>query len=790
MARRFAAPLESTPPADITGADIFELDLAEAEYEPEDDRDTPQDIQATVARMLEGAVRHFEEHVEPDLVEATNYYHARPFGDEREGRSRVVSSDVRDAVRATLPSLLRVFLGSDTPCEFRPRRPEGAAAAAQATDTVNYVIQEDNAGFIIFNAIFKDALIRRYGVAKWWVDERESVEATAFTDLSHEDLLLLAQDENVEIIPTAQRENGNIDATVRRIVRDRKIRYDAVPREEFIISPDARSLDSAPLVAHVRELPKSDLIAMGFDRELVNSAAGRRDRIHTGSDMESARQHRQRHSDPWHEDENRHESMAATVYAEAYILMDVDGDGIAERRLFRCIGGDYRIANFDTDGLPGEIVDSVPFAIFPMDPEPHTVDGLSYHDYLRDVQRVKSQVLRGTLNSLALALEQKQEVVRGQVNVEDLLNPSIGGIVRVEKPGMIREIRHEFLGPHTLPVLQYYDEIKENRTGQSRAAQGLDADSLQSATKAAVAATLTAAQQQIEMVSRTLAEIGMKRLFKGILKLLIQNSNEPRAIRLRGQYVTVDPRTWDAAMDVQVNVALGAGSDEQRLSTLQAIAADQMQLVQQGVPFVSQVEMRNVRSRIAELAGFRNPDEFYRPWGPEEEAQHQQMLAQQQPPPDPAILVIEVEQQKIAQQHAREQAELELEYEKLRQEIDVKRDEIARDFSLKEAELRLKYQQFAAQSLAAQVQADREAQEADIRAQQEAAKAVQAAAGAERAVLGVEQAALGMEQADAEAGIPVGEVPQDALGDIGAAGDPMQAALDGLETATGLPEAL
>src|SRR5690625_4969689 len=145
--------MELDPPPGIGAGEIDEL-LADAEgAEP----DTDTDVQNTIRAMLEEAIQYYEENLEPDQVKATDYYHGRPFGDEEEGRSRVVSTEVRDAVRARLPSLMRIFFGPEDAVEFRPEGPEDVELARQKTDYVNFVIREDNPGFIEFYAALKDA---------------------------------------------------------------------------------------------------------------------------------------------------------------------------------------------------------------------------------------------------------------------------------------------------------------------------------------------------------------------------------------------------------------------------------------------------------------------------------------------------------------------------------------------------------------------------------------------------------------------------------------------------------
>jgi hypothetical protein len=216
------------------------------------------------------------------------------------------------------------------------------------------------------------------------------------------------------------------------------------------------------------------------------------------------------------------------------------------------------------------------------------------------------------------------------------------------------------------------DEQKENRTGMSKAAMGLDADALQSSTKAAVAGTLSAAQQRIEMLARVFAETGMRQLYSLILKTLVTHQDRTRTVRIRNEWVEMDPAVWHANMDVRVNLALGAGGTEEKLVLLDKITEHQKMLLDQGSPLVSNVAYRAGLARMVELAGFPNADEFYAPWSMEQEQQYQQQKAQQGPQ-DPNMLLVQgqleidkqklaLEQQKATWEHERKVAEMQMKF--------------------------------------------------------------------------------------------------------------------------------
>jgi len=698
---------------DLQGAELFEFELDQDFPATASDDDIETDAQSIVQRMLEEAMSYREENIEPDQVDATDYYFGREFGNEEDGRSKVVSTDLRDAVLQVMPSLLRIFVGSERAVEYRPERESDAAGAAQATDYVQYIVHEDNPGFLVFHSWFKDALVRRIGIVKWWWNELTRKEETKHTDLTENQVMVLLQDQEVDVkitsteqVPPAMPEAPpttvyNVTVTHKSDKGDAKI--ETIPPEEFIYSPDARSIDDAAMVAHVRDVPQEELLEMGVPQELIDESIqqSRTSSSTMSDDLKSARHVEEEHF--WVGDIRAGtgeraliggelpESLLPVVYAEAYVYFDGDDDGIAELRRFDCIGPHFKIIPDENGEKLGTIVSSRPFAVITPDPEPHTIMGMGFWDLLKDVQKVKSQIQRGMLDSLGLAIDPQQEVVANAVNMQDLLNPELGGLIRVRQPGMIREVKHGFVGPDTLPVLAYYDEIKEGRSGQSKASQGLDPDVLQSTTKAAVSATVTAAQQRIEMIARVFAETGVKRLFHGLLELVIENQDQSRMIRLRDEFVEVDPRSWNANMDVRINVALGTGLIEEKIALLGMVAGKQQELLQMGSPIVSNVELRATLARMVELAGWRNAAEFWKPWTEQQEQQMQQAQAQQPPPPDPAQMLIQIEGQKAQAEAANDQAKLQLETQKAYLEDDRQRDKVAREMALKEHEIEAKY---------------------------------------------------------------------------------------------------
>jgi hypothetical protein len=717
----------------MLGAEIVEIDLGGDWGEEEHARGpmTPEErAQAVIGEALDDAIEFYEENLEPDQVLATDYYYGRPFGNEKDNRSKVVSTAVRDAVLTQLPDLLRLFFGPESPVELEPDTPEQMGEARKATQYVRKVFMEENPGFLESQNVLKDGLVRRIGAFKWFWDEETVTEQQTFQGLTEQEIVLLSSEvDDYEILSS---ENDDLDGQVHDVSvtinrKEGRARVVAVPPEELVWTPNAPRLGSAPMIAHVREVRVDELLDMGIDQEVVDRAVGKQAKDRSDKNLKSARQFHEgavskgSMLDDDELDENGPKVQRPVLFAEAYAkLVDANGDGISELRRFDCVGPNWEIVN--GKGL-GEVVDEIPIAIFTPDPEPHTMVGLSTFDLLKSNQEIMSQIERANLNALARAVEPPTEVVQGEVNLKDLLSPDINGLVRVRRPGMMREIASHY--PDVFPSLSYYNDKKQKQVGISDASAGLDPDTLQSTTRAGVAATVSGARARTEYIARVFAETCFKPMFRGLFRLIQANQSATQTM-MSGRMQEVDPAVWSPDMRVTINVALGMGSPEDRMAILAGFADKLDLLMQQGSPLVSRVHQRNVFAKAVSLAGF-DPSLFLNEWTEEQEQQYQQMMQQQaeeNPPQDPGMMLVQVEAQKVQGQLMIDQQKLELEKWKAQMEDDRARDKLARDSILKEMEIEAKNQvELQDRMVKSRIEEERVRLDADIKAQAEEAKA-------------------------------------------------------------------
>ena len=706
-------------------------DIAAAE--PMDDAE----LQSIITQDLTDAVSYVDSDLSPTRAKGTEYYRGDLFGNEEEGNSKVVAMEVRDTVSAMLPSLMRVFFNSENVVEFMPRGPEDVKMSQQATDYANFIFQNDNNGFLTSYAIFKDALVRKCGIAKYWWEDEEQVRIEEYSGLDDQTLEMLMQEPDAQVTIVSSYPDPEVDelqistvdpmtgqpvmmppamvhdVQIKRITKDGRIKIMAVPPEELLLDRRARSFDDATIIAHRQMATVADLVAMGYDLDEIEENL-------STTDLDSNDEYlaRQPLSTTFGTNDAANPMMRRVLYIEAYSRVDYDGDGIAELRKVCCMGGGYKVVR----NLPASYI---PFADFPCDPEPHTspLEAMSIFDITRDLQEIKSEILRNTLDSLAQSIHPRTAVVEGQVNIDDVLNNETGAIIRMRAPGMVQPLSTPFVGQAAFPMMEYMDQIKEDRTGMSKASMGLNADALQSSTKAAVNATISASQGRIELTARILAE-GMKKLFKGILFLAVTHQDKARMVRLRNEWVQIDPRAWDVSMDATINIALGNGDTNEKLQALMMIMAKQEQILQQlgpTNPLVTPQQFSNTLRKIVELSGFKDSTSFFN------QIPADYVPPTPQPKPTPEEVLAQVQAESIKADIQKKAAELELKRQQMLLDDDLARDKMAQDMYLKKYEIELKYKsQISTAEIDAAQNIDREAmRQQALLAQQQAAQFVQ-----------------------------------------------------------------
>ena len=669
----------------------------EAEIEMQVEEESSMiDLVGVIKSEMDDA-KDFIHQVGEERAESTEYY----LGGEPEAtstlQSEFISTDVRDTVLFMLPNIMRTFFGTKKVVEFIPNGPEDIPLAEQQTDYINYIVQQKNQGFNVMYSAFKDALVRKTGFVKGFWDDSITASTHEYTGLDPQSYQALVLDPNVEIVEESvtmetittldpvsgeevvQEIPAMYDITIRRVKAKNQVCLEAIPPEEVLISRHARDIKSASYVAHRMIKSVSELVAMGYDQDEIEEYAS-----YAGTALDPESYDEQQARNPFDNMvyPDRNDSGGKDVlYIEHYLFYDFDGDGIDERIRVCTVGDGLHVLNV-------EQWDDLPIVMFCPDPEPHTAIGSCPADYLKPIQAAKSQIMRDTLDSLGHSIFPRMAVVEGQVNIDDVLNTDIGQPIRVRAPGMVQPFSVPFVGKEAFPVLGYLDESKENRTGVSKASAGLNADALQSSTKAAVAATMSGAQGRIELICRHFAEGGMKDLFTLVNNLVIKHQNAQDVFRLNGKFVPVDPRYWDADKDLVCNVAISKSSDEEKFAILGSLAGKQEQILQTlgpSNPMVSLQQYSNTLARMIEMAGFKDPESFVNTEVPP------MPPAPQETKPDAAELLAQAEAQKAQVQAQKAIIDAETDRMKIIMDDDRNRDIEEAQIRLKAAELIGKY---------------------------------------------------------------------------------------------------
>lgn len=658
------------------------------------------------------SVDFVESEIAEDRIKAQRYFDGEVDIGEEEGRSKVVATKVRDTIRAIKPSLMRVFLSTDKPVEYVPRGPEDVQAAEQATEYMHYVFNEHN-GYRVLNDAFHDALVKKSGIVKVYWDNYQEQETYDFENLNEMEYRVITMDDDVEVIESTKRvemtidemgmeiESPYYDLKIARYKDVGKICIESVPPEEFFVDRNARSIDEAYAVSHRTEMRIGDLISMGYDYEDVKDLTGLQ---HSDTFSEVEEFERRGYEEDYSDEDIQDPSMRLVAVTEVYMKIDVTGSGIPTLQKVTLGGAAYKLLDYMA-------CSHIPFAVFEVDPEPHTFYGRSVADLIINDQDASTAMLRGVLDNVALTNSPRIEILDGAVNIDDLLNNEIGGIIRVKQPGAIQPQAVPFVAGQTLTALQYLDMEIENKTGVTKASTGLSPDALQNATAAAVNATVQAQAGQIEVMARNLAEGGMRKMFTLMLKVMHENVDEQQMMRVAGaEYVPVDPRSWNVTMDVTVNVGLGTGREEQKLAALMQAFQVQSQIMQAYGPgngIVSLTQIRNTLADILALNGIRNSTRYFNPMNPQIEQQmmmQQQQAAQQQgQQADPqAQAYLQAEQMKaqakaqtdmakMQAQMQKDQFKLQLDAQKAAADDDRARDKMDQDLLISAAEILGKY---------------------------------------------------------------------------------------------------
>tara|TARA_R110002110_G_scaffold84307_1_gene219038 strand:- start:877 stop:2895 length:2019 start_codon:yes stop_codon:yes gene_type:complete len=646
-----------------------------------------------IISLIEGEINsssgYQDSEISAQREKAMEYFYGEPFGNEEDGRSQVVVTDVQDTIMWMMPSLMRIFTAGDRVVKFEPEGPEDEDAAEQATKYVNHVFYKQNNGFMILYNLFLDALINKVGIVKHYWEELDKVTSEEYSNLSDNEFRMLEQDENLELdqhtemskmVPVPDPMTGQMvemeekthDAVFLRSNTEGRVTIENVPPEEFLINTGAKTVEDASFICHRSRKTRSDLIAMGFDEDIVGdlAATSNVDGITTSEEFTARHSY---DSTGGATNQSSEESEELIEVFESYLNLDPKESGTSLL---------YKVTHAGSEVLDCEPIDYKPFSTVCPIPIPHKFFGLSVAETVEDIQLIRSTLTRNLLDNMYLANNGRFQVVEGQVNIDDLLTNRPGGIVRTRSPQALQPIQTPALQNYSFEMLEYWDNIKSGRTGVNPATQGLSADVLKShVTAGAITGALTNGQGRIELIARVFADTGVRNIFKSIYNLVQRFENRKKIVRVHNQFAQIDPSSWKEDLDVSIEVGLGYGDQDIRMNNLSTFATLVEKVAQQTEGIINPDNIYNLMREIAEEMGIKNVDKFINPPSqepPEPNVQEQAMQAQAQ------ALMIEAQASQVAAQVKVKEAEIKA------ARLELERAEIEHTMALKREELKLK----------------------------------------------------------------------------------------------------
>ena len=561
-------------------------------------------------------------------------YYGAKYGNEEKGFSQVIARDVLETVEGILPDLMKIFTSGDQVVEFDPVGPQDQEKVEIQGRYINHVFMNRSNGYQVLYEWFKDSLLMKNGIIKAGWEDRWEVQFKQYSDLTKEQCEAIEsftyEDEELDTSyeidsKEVTKEDGEETYSVRvKMLKQRgKLDIQPIPSEEFRIKQRSKSIKDAPFVAHVTTKTRGELIEAGFNEEDITDAGivASSDEQRTG--VPNSRFQKPDESPYPRQLEGASEYEQEIRYAEAYVKVFDPEDEMV--KLYRCEMLGNKCVEY-------EEVDRTPFISLSPIMMPHKFTGIAVADLVKDIQQIRTTIYRQMLDNLALQNAGRYTAVEGQVNIQDLIDNRIGGIVRQKMPGAVQRLDTPDLSAFTIPTLEILDLQKENRTGVSRMTAGLNESALSShQTASAVNQMMTAAQGKILLIARNFAETGVKALFLEMYNLIRENQTTPDLVPIAGRFAIVNPPEWKDRYDVHVTVGIGNGNKDQQLFHLKQI--NEMIAGISASKFgylVTKHNVFNLASEFIKNSGYHNPVQFI---------SNPDMVEEPRPQPSPEDLV-------------------------------------------------------------------------------------------------------------------------------------------------------
>lgn len=504
-----------------------------------------------------------------------DYYLGNPLGNEQPGRSKVMSTDIADAIEWCLPQFMRALTSADEVVVFDATGPDDELQAELETKYVYDVLMKENDGFITIHNFIKDALIHRFGVVKVYYDSTPTRKTMEFSGIDPATAQAATMRPDIEVLAYSQDEmTGAVSMKIAIVSSKGRIVIESVPPEQFRVSKDHDSinLDTARFTAHITTKTVSDLINEGYDPSVIDEigfGAGYR-----YSDFRFwAQGEAPIHPEAFYSEDP---SMREIEVSECFMQLDYNGDGVAEYVKVIVAGG----SKTPSKVLSIEEIDYCPWVATTAILMPHKMKGLSMYDRLKEIQEQKTAVLRNILDNFYHQNNATRVVVEGLVNLEDAAITKPGHIIRARDPNSVITLETPQLGAEAFTLMQYLDDVRSGRSGVSPEGTATPQNIGPSIGSEGVNQLLTAKEELVGLMVRVIAETGIKPLVTKIRDLLCKHVNAVQPFRFRGQWVQTNPAEWQDRTRMTVSVGTGSANKQIRLMAIEKILGYQQAALQ------------------------------------------------------------------------------------------------------------------------------------------------------------------------------------------------------------------
>lgn len=634
---------------------------------------------------------------EENWERAERYYNGETDLDEFDGRSKVVKTEVRDAIRNTMPSIMRVLLQSRKIVEYIPGNILSGGWAEQQSEYITQLFWASDGYRQLYSAI-EDSAKLKYGALKaFWIPNPRPTYFyyTKVPGAFVEQVMTL---NNVEIVEVIDREDDDAGMPFYDLrgydhADNGKIVIEAVPNYEFFIDQNSTSVaDAVERGVHgqCRQITVGEAEELGLEYDDWESLSTEDPEIslHSGS-SDARRGYAQREA---------HKSKDPINYefllTEVYYACDLEDTGYKQLYRFWLGGSSYEYIDHE------EVEDS-PFEMVTLNLAGHTPFPLSVADITVPMQDAGTSLLRATIDNAHAANNPKFGGNPTLTNFDDLTSTALNAPVRTRE--QIQVIQTPFTGQGLMGLLGYLDQDVQEKVGVTKAAQGLDPDSLQSTDKQAVMNTISMSQGQVELMVRNLCETALIPLFRKMLRLASRHFSPKQVMKTKGKVIPVDLRHFDPDLVAVPNVGLGSANVLQKQQTLAFILQKQeeyMMKMGEDNPFTSLSKIYNTLEDLVELGGIHDVGRYFNIVTPKVEQQIAKMRAEQakkqeeNAPMDPsrAMMLIEagkarIDRMKIETEREDSSRKRQLEAIKTKEELDLRRDNMIQERALKLLEL-------------------------------------------------------------------------------------------------------